>query len=122
MECTRAIADNCTFKGYIQFQLYMKLMLNITHEPQSPNLSEHDSKESNFSIAAVPLHLRQKREEWHTKKTRNRVKKGTLRLDMSKRVGRADPARARLRPGTFQPIRLTGRAGLGHRATSQART
>jgi hypothetical protein len=44
---------------------------------------------------------------------------------MSKRVGRAGPARARLRPdtfwpGTFQPVRLTGRAGLGHRATSQA--
>jgi hypothetical protein len=46
-------------------------------------------------------------------------------LEMSKRAGRAGPARARLRPGTFwpgtfQPVRLTGRAGLGHRATPQA--
>jgi hypothetical protein len=44
---------------------------------------------------------------------------------MSKRVGRAGPAWARLRLGTFQPgtsgpVRLTGRAGLGNRATSQA--
>jgi hypothetical protein len=44
---------------------------------------------------------------------------------MSKRVGRAGSVWARLQLSTFQPdtsgpVRLTGRAGLGHRATSQA--
>jgi hypothetical protein len=49
--------------------------------------------------------------------------RSVLKVEMSKRVGRAGPARARLWPGTFRsgtfrPVRLTGRAGLGHRATS----
>jgi hypothetical protein len=39
---------------------------------------------------------------------------------MSKQVGRAGPARARLRPDTSGPVRLMGRVGLVYRATFQA--